>query len=75
MNSVTPSSNPPGARSSFRTVPRIAIEDSAVTRSIASNDSGGTSFTPATHCRYPGAVADHEEADLPGRSLLVAPIP
>src|SRR5262249_35300353 len=53
VKSVTPSSNPPGARSSLRTVPRISTEDSAVTRSIASNDSGETSLTPATHWRYP----------------------
>jgi hypothetical protein len=51
--SLTPSSHPPGARSSFRTTPVTRIEDSSGRRSRVSKVSGLTSLIEATHCRKP----------------------
>src|SRR5216684_5374682 len=52
-NVSTPSSTPPGARSSARTVPMTRTDDSCVTSSAAFHVSSLTSFLKTTHCRYP----------------------
>src|SRR5216684_2843547 len=52
-NVSTPSSTPPGARPSARTVPVTRTDDSCVTSSAAFHVSSLTSFLKTTHCRYP----------------------
>src|SRR6185436_3119035 len=52
-NVSTPSSTPPGARGSARTVPVTRTDDSCVTCSTLLHVSSETSFLKTTHCRYP----------------------
>src|SRR6185436_20239128 len=52
-NVSTPSSTPPGARGSARTVPVTRTDDSCVTCSTLLQVSSETSFLKTTHCRYP----------------------
>src|SRR3954449_6262187 len=52
-NVSTPSSTPPGARPSSRTVPVTRTDASCVAASAAAHVSSVTSFLKTTHCKYP----------------------